>query len=1495
MATGDALLANTRAIGHVTVESRESYIRRKMAENGWDRQTAIAQATHLYPEEMDDLRAPWANSQLYTGEGGHSPDTAAQALHDEGRLAEPTVDAFWDAVRGDIETIGKAKRRELDAAEAEAAAALAWGKERHDQTLAAIEMQDDAVGLGLGEARSSISGRRSTANVGNDVLTTLEDLDVGKDVFFDLKGRGRLRVTLGQDGPGGFGIMHIVEGRMLKDGQTLDGAIRTVLRVVEAAAHGENKGERQKRQRYEKDGAVAIIAHEDDKADGTPGKGDFVLTGYEEFANDAEREKADARAAALRRAGRYALPPHARSEEVVAALHRIIANLQNARKSDSARSAIGGLYSGGPTAYNRPSLRAIGTNDAGRAYGWGLYATTERDMAEGYAGATWRELANAFRFGGKTYAELTQDDPEAARLIEGYTATAIAEKRARGYDPEALKRDLQRDRAWLADYLADPENAPENMDAYPQSKQDRLRRFQTRLQNVERLLQADIAMTERGIPAVHEQLWWTNRPDGDESHLLTWDARISEENRKRVIEAVRSLGLTDEQLAEHFGAKWDGTPMTGEQAYGFVTEAIRDLAKLEGDHEALASQLLARHDVDGTVRHFPAGGSIYVAFSDEHLQVVRRWLWDEETQAFELDRSFTPPTPTMAEARATAGDDQAIAEAQASRSSIIGRIGARRLDWAGYRLTEDEHGTRRLVQGQDGRTLLEGLRDADAEVKALVGTDFTRGERARATRLSRSGPIRRDQVALAERWHRHETSENPETTSEDLAVRHWGWTLGKDGQWRLEIPYGILRAGVPDALQTIAAGNDAQASEAQSAALGDILEDEPLFAAYPELREAPVIPMPGDRDRWGRSVYGYAGNGTIALFTDKLRDQVKLLGTLYHEIQHLIQHIEGFESGEGRKVPTWSFYANAMGEAEARVAGASSMTPYGYKMDAYFHHALELTEGEIRDETGTWRRQTYDDLTFEAQRDKILRGQDDATQGILNQFANAKTLEALAKLAKKHLDVTAMTWGPKEGGGFEVTVEYDDDVIWWNTYGSETGALNSMRRIFLNRYANRTGEARASISGRRLSKKKPIEAMTYGARVGVFREAQKRPSNGSGIDEKRFVHVADLPPWAEELGLSPQLMANGRVLRKLAKKHNINARAFAKLIEAIERPVAAFIETPEKNIGGRRRQRQSDAIVLILEEHIPDRSGAPAPSSVVVLANYEGYTHLITAYGMDPKVETKYVGAVNNGLMQWVDKERAKKLPLLAATALALDSFNGASGPSTRTIAKPGAEVNTEVDPQTTSAWQKDAHGIYPDASGDLSRSSIAGSTAIPSTKFTIAEARQAIRDQNEKNPKGYTNRETGNVAFINSTQMREMTNPNALGKSKENGFSNWEHLHAVALAPTLYENATLVRDDPDTKHGDPHVRIMRYAADIVIDRAEGLVQAKAWLTVKTSEQRGHRVYSLELLELTDARLITEDTASTALPRARDITRTIANPAGEVNIENAPRSRLESE
>ena len=1052
VATGDALLANTRAIGHVTVESRESYIRRKMAENGWDRQTAIAQSMHLYPEEMDDLRTPWANSQLYTGEGGHSPDTAAQALHDEGRLADPTVDAFWDAVRGDIDTIGKAKRRELDAAEAEAAAALAWGKERHDQTLAAIEMQDDAVGLGMGEARSSIVGDtlpQKTPLVAMHFLSASHLASALRRGGLPSPSIAVSRDTEGWDLPNSYGDCLLffkkdtVDPRKDPRNLIFPGDAMTPRHPKDSIKKGgldhalnelRSLGWDALTEQTLRNEALNLVMRTRTEADDeieTPAL--FALwvnrTTGERLAN---AEAARAYAERFRNAESGVIEPWLKDRygmdtnffrdagHLVAYSGKAPSSAkaaQEAMESTTVKpktSVADTRYATGDLMYAvlfsfddiEAAREAIKNSEPLET---GAFRAARERLADALVKPGVERNTSIRRFVNTLANETSLKDalalfeqenpwfsttPEARQAFLDLVNTTLREKK--GYYEAKPRRIVGLDEIALAVIPSDqfklkwelekrgipyetyPASATYAIDQTHEVAQRAIAhaRFSigglftsspalydkpslraigsglgTRVFGWGLYASDNRGMVERvyskllrenldddARPSILEQVWWDNRPEDDKTHLLPYFDVITGETRKFVNEAIEGIAsdyaLDDDAVSRYFGEDWQTRDMTGQEFYDLVTQVIgENLFSLDIDPEQAASQALAYYDIDGIV--YPVGvdrveagyeGNNYVAFSDEHLRVVRRWVWNEEAETFELDRSFTPPPPTMAEARATAGDDLAIAEAQASRSSIIGRIGARRLDWAGYRLTEDEHGTRRFVQGQDGRTLFEGLRDADAEVKARVGTDFTRGERARATRLSRSGPIRRDQVALAERWHRHETSETPETTSEYLADRHWGWTLGKDGQWRLEIPYGILRAGVPDALQTVASENDAQASEAQSVALGDILEDEPLFAAYPELREAPVIPMPGDRDRWGRSVYGYAGNGTIVLFIDKLRDQVKLLGTLYHEIQHLIQHIEGFEGGEGRKVPTWSFYANAMGEAEARVAGASATT-----------------------------------------------------------------------------------------------------------------------------------------------------------------------------------------------------------------------------------------------------------------------------------------------------------------------------------------------------------------------------------------------------------------------------------------------------------------------------------------------------------------------------------------------------------------------------------------
>ncbi len=76
------------------------------------------------------------------------------------------------------------------------------------------------------------------------------------------------------------------------------------------------------------------------------------------------------------------------------------------------------------------------------------------------------------------------------------------------------------------------------------------------------------------------------------------------------------------------------------------------------------------------------------------------------------------------------------------------------------------------------------------------------------------------------------------------------------------------------------------------------------------------------------------------------------------------------------------------------------------------------------------------------------------------------------------------------------------------------------------------------------------------------------------------------------------------------------------------------------------------------------------------------------------------IGKARDVLEQAIKNVRGEEKPRT-------QNANRATPSDTTTIANPNAEVNNEVDPQATSARQKDAHGVYPDASGDIARASI--------------------------------------------------------------------------------------------------------------------------------------------------------------------------------------------
>lgn len=93
--------------------------------------------------------------------------------------------------------------------------------------------------------------------------------------------------------------------------------------------------------------------------------------------------------------------------------------------------------------------------------------------------------------------------------------------------------------------------------------------------------------------------------------------------------------------------------------------------------------------------------------------------------------------------------------------------------------------------------------------------------------------------------------------------------------------------------------------------LGDILNHDLLFEAYPELKKYKVE----IRERKANGSFNRE-NKNIVINTKLLNNTKAFEGTLIHEIQHAIQDIEGFEGGTSSKKSRLRYY-NSLGEIEA--------------------------------------------------------------------------------------------------------------------------------------------------------------------------------------------------------------------------------------------------------------------------------------------------------------------------------------------------------------------------------------------------------------------------------------------------------------------------------------------------------------------------------------------------------------------------------------------------
>lgn len=153
-----------------------------------------------------------------------------------------------------------------------------------------------------------------------------------------------------------------------------------------------------------------------------------------------------------------------------------------------------------------------------------------------------------------------------------------------------------------------------------------------------------------------------------------------------------------------------------------------------------------------------------------------------------------------------------------------------------------------------------------------------------------------------------------------------GWEKGVDGKWRYELPDANLKLSLND-INNLKSDNGINTN---SLPLSDVLDNADLFKAYPDLKNVNVIFYEyGWRFRNSVPTAYFAddtneiGIGVLSqipslrqVYTDNnLRKVYEQVGTdtndiikslLLHEVQHIIQNIEGFETGTtGEKA--WEF------------------------------------------------------------------------------------------------------------------------------------------------------------------------------------------------------------------------------------------------------------------------------------------------------------------------------------------------------------------------------------------------------------------------------------------------------------------------------------------------------------------------------------------------------------------------------------------------------------
>lgn len=245
---------------------------------------------------------------------------------------------------------------------------------------------------------------------------------------------------------------------------------------------------------------------------------------------------------------------------------------------------ISRIFTGSSADYEKPSLLKVGTGEGSQVYGWGLYGSTVRGVAEGYAD---NYRADEIEYLGERPPTKIAEFVETNLKSHHGDIDATVQELSSNPFPR-FKESAQ----WLKD----------NRDG--------------------------IRYTRKDTPHLYEQTFFTDREPGDESHLLRWYDKLTREQAKWIKEQSLKEGIFEKIIAEI------KTPPTGEQLYFACAVALGENGRL---NPKAASEFLARAGIDGikypvdsyggkTIKDGDKAGWNYVSFRDDNIRIDRKYV-----------------------------------------------------------------------------------------------------------------------------------------------------------------------------------------------------------------------------------------------------------------------------------------------------------------------------------------------------------------------------------------------------------------------------------------------------------------------------------------------------------------------------------------------------------------------------------------------------------------------------------------------------------------------------------------------------------------------------------------------------------------------------------------------------------------------------------------------------------------------------------------------------